>query len=163
MEAKTSFKETFESFLSHNKTLKTVSVASSDAGTPNSAIKMLIDIVAPNIVYLLDYKFTKTYANLLKNHKLSISFMNDDSFTGYRMTGHAEVLKAGEEFERVKQAWEKRLVAYEAERIIKRIQGLYSSREAENSLPKDFVIIKVIGKEAAVIKADRVFLAINHD
>ena len=162
MQLKAKFKETFESFMSHRKSLKTISVASAtEVGKPNSAVKMLIDIVSPNLLYLLDYKFTQTYANVVKNPHLSVSFMDDDSFTGYRLTGVASVMHDGREFDEVKKAWEKKLIAYEADRIIKRIQGGYSAHEAENSLPKDFVIVKFVAQEASVIKPDRVFRAIH--
>ena len=154
------FKTTFQTFYTHQKDLKVISVASCDEKCkPNSASKMLISVVSPNHVYFLDYRFTQSYANIQKNNQLSISFMDDDDFTGYRLTGVAEVIKSGKEFESVKASWEKRLIHYEADRILKRITGKFSTREAENSMPKDFVIVKLTAKEASVIKPDRVFRA----
>ena len=85
--------------------------------------------------------------------------MDDAAFTGYRLTGTTEVLKTGPEFEDIKKSWDRRLISYEADRIVRRLKGLYSTTESESSLPEDFVIVKLIAREAAVIKPDRVFRA----
>ncbi|MBI2167834.1 MAG: pyridoxamine 5'-phosphate oxidase family protein [Candidatus Omnitrophica bacterium] len=154
------FKDIFTQFLDHEERLKVISVASCDRRlTPNSAPKMLVDMVKPNRVFFLDYKFTRTYSNLCENPKISISFMDDDTFTGCRLTGTAEALESGRDYERAKKSWEKRLISYEADRILKRITGQYSTREAENTLPKDFVIVKFMGEEASMVKPDRVLRA----
>lgn len=151
------FEETFENFMKHKKELKVISVASCDtSGKPNSAAKMLVDITKPNKVFFLDYRFTQTFKNITANPKLSVSFLDDDSFTGYRLTGTAEILYSDVDFEMAKKSWEKRLIGYEADRIVKRLKGQYSTKEAEMSLPKDFVIVEFLADEAAVIKPDRV-------
>lgn len=152
------FEDIFDSFMQHKRSLKVISVASCDAsGKPNSALKMLVDVVSPNRILFLDYKFTQTFANMGQNPRLSISFMDDDTFTGYRLTGTCGILESGKQFEQAKKSWEKRLISYEADRILKRIRGNYSTREAENLLPKDFVIVQFTALEASVIKPDRIF------
>jgi general stress protein 26 len=154
------FKEIFECFADCKKTLKTISVASSDLhGKPNSAAKMLVDIVEPNRIYYLDYRNTQTFTNLKENPQLSISFMNDAAFTGYRLTGTAEIIESGPEMEAAKKSWDRRVISYEADRILARVTGRYSTKESEMMLPPDFVIIKFTAREAAVIKPDRVFRA----
>ncbi len=156
------FKEIFKCFLDEQKNLKVISVASCDLqGKPNSAAKMLVDVVAPNRVYYLDYNHTQTFANLARNPQLSISFMDDAAFTGYRLTGAGEALRPGAELGAAQKSWDRRLIAYEADRILARLTGRYSTKESENTLPKDFVIVKFIAKEAAVIKPDRIFRATN--
>lgn len=154
------FQQIFENFLDHQKDLKVISIASCDSqGKPNSAAKMLVDVVPPNQVYFLDYRYTQTYSNVKNNPRLSISFMDDAAFTGFRLTGPAEILEEGEEFERIQKSWEKRLITYEADRILKRLMGHYSTKESENTLPKDFVLTRLTANEAAVIKPDRVLRA----
>jgi general stress protein 26 len=155
------FKEIFEEFFEYKKRLKVIYVASCDSGcTPNSAPKMLVDVLEPNGLYFLDYKYTQTYANILKNQKLSVAFMDDDTFTGYRLTGEALILSAGDEFEKVKHSWEKRLISYEADRILKRLTGYYSTKEGENVLPRNFVIVKLVATEGSTVKPDRVLRAV---
>lgn len=154
------FKDIFNRFLEHKRQLKVISVASADRRSkPNSAHKMLVDVQAPNEIYFLDYKFTQTFANIHKNSQLSVSFMDDAAFTGYRLTGTCQVMEKGAEFDAARGSWSKRLIAYEADRIIKRLTGHYSTREAENTLPKNFVIVKFTAEEASMIKPDRVFRA----
>jgi general stress protein 26 len=154
------FTEIFNCFVENKSSLKVISVASSDErGKPNSAAKMLVDVCEPNVILFLDYRFTQTFSNVKKNPQLSISFMSDASFTGYRLTGTCEVIDAGKEFEEAKKLWDKRVITYETDRIIERIRGHYSTKESENSLPADFIIMKFLAKEGAVIKPDRVFRA----
>lgn len=151
------FEQIFENFIEHKKDLKVVHVASCDLkAKPNSAAKMLVDVVVPNRLYFLDYRYTQTYANIKANPQLSVAFMDDASFTGYRLTGHGEILEAGPEYDSAKKSWDKRVIGYEADRIVMRLTGRYSTKESENTLPKDFVIIKFSAEEAAVIKPDRV-------
>ena len=154
------FETIFHAFVESKEQLKVISVAScSKEAKPNSAPKMLIDIVLPNKVYFLDYNHTRSYSNIHENPELSVSFMSDAAFTGYRLNGIGEILAGGPEFAEAKNRWEKRLIAYEADRIIQRIQGLYSTKQSENSLPKDFVIVKLTAAEGSVVKPDRVFRA----
>jgi len=153
------FDEIFKVFLANSHQLKIISVASCDHGKPNSASKMLVDVLLPNKVYYVDYKFTQTYHNLRKNHNLSLSFMDDVNFTGYRLSGKGKILHKGAEFNKVKKGWEKRLIRYEADRMLRRITGHHSAREAENALPHNFVIVVFSAEEGSVIKPDRIFRA----
>lgn len=120
---------------------------------------MLVDIVLPNQVFFLDYRFTQTYANITQNRKLSVSFMDEEAFVGYRFNGTCQVIESGEEYERVKETWRRRLISYEATRIVERVRGSYSAREAENILPDDFVIVKFEAKQGSVVRPDRIFRA----
>jgi len=154
------FKEIFDCFLDKKKHLKVVYVASCNKKwKPNSAAKMLVDIVAPNEVLFLDYKFTQTYSNLKEIPQASLSFMDDVEFRGFRLTGLCTIMDSGEEYERAQKLWERKLISYEADRIIQRTKGLYSARDAENNLPDDFFIVKFTALEAAVVKPGRVFKA----
>ena len=154
------FETIFSAFLESRNQLKVISVATCDQkGKPNSAPKMLVDIESPDKLYFLEYKHTHSYSNLLENPELSVSFMNDAAFTGYRLNGTAQILAFGPEFEEAKKRWERRLISYEADRIINRVRGLYSTKESENNLPRDFVIVKLTATEGSVVKPDRVFRA----
>lgn len=154
------FKQIFECFTEQKKNLKVINIASCDThGKPNSAAKMLIDVVEPNRIYYLDYNHTQTFSNMQANPQLSVSFMDDAAFTGYRLTGSAEVVPHGTEYEAAKKSWDRKLISYEADRILARVTGRYSTKESEMKLPPDFVIVRFTAKEAAVIKPDRVLRA----
>ncbi len=153
---KEGFRSIFRSFIEH-RDLKIVFVGSaSPGGKPNTAPKLLVDIEMPNAVYYLDHFFTSTYRNVRRNPQASVAFMDDHKFTGFRLTGSCRPLRPGAEFSRVHTAWEKRLNRYLAARIVERIKGEGEAGMAEMDLPKDFVIMKVAAREAALVKPDRV-------
>ena len=150
------FSEITKKFIDHGRRLKTIFVATcSSAGEPNCAPKMLINVARSGAVYYLDYAFAKSYANLKVNPRISLSFMDDVEFLGYRLSGAAAILRPGREFDRAKGEWESRVIRYEAERLINRLKGKYSTRESELLLPENFVIVKFIADEAALVKPDR--------
>jgi general stress protein 26 len=154
------FTEIFNHFLERSRDLKVLSIATADrSGIPNSASKMVIDVVAPNALYFLEYKPTRSYRNMMENPWVSVSFLDDASFTGFRMTGHAKVMESGPEFEAISMSWGKRVVRYEAERMIRRMQGHYSTKESESSLPQDYVLVRLNATDASVVKPGRIFRA----
>ena len=154
------FQAIFDTFLEKKKDLKVISVAScTRKAEPNSASKMLVEILAPNLLYFLDFKTTQSFHNISENPLISVSFMDDAHFTGYRLTGPCEVLQSGEEYDRISQSWDKRVIGYEAERIIQRMTGRFSTREAERNLPKDFVIVRLEARDGSVVKPGRIFRA----
>lgn len=160
MTQKMEFKHIFAHFLDTKHHLKVIHVASSSRDCkPNSAAKMLVDVLAPNEILFLDHKYTQTYSNVKEIPTISISVMDDVEFKGYRLTGICTVMDSGKEYENAKKVWARRLITYEADRILQRVKGFHSAREAENSLPKDFVIIKLTATEAAVIQPGRVIKA----
>lgn len=158
------FDQIFDEFMAYSRDLKVIHVATCDKnGVPNSAPKMLIDIAKPNQVIFLDYKYQRTYANVLATGRASVSIMNEPAFKGFRLTGACRVLEKGGEFEAAKQTWEKKVIGYEAERLIERLRGGYSARHAENMLPKDFVMILLTADEAAAVHPERVLRAMQEE
>lgn len=153
------FKEIFNCFYEGRERLKIIHVATADKKCkPNSASKLLVTVELPNLLYYLDYRFTQSFNNIHENPQVSVSFMDDAGFTGYRLTGTVELAK-GKEYEQVGDIWKKKVIAYETERMIARIRGSYSTQESEKKIPADFVIVKFTAKEASVIKPDRVLRA----
>lgn len=153
---KESFGRVFRGFKKHQNH-KVVFVGTADPkAKPNSAPKLLVDVVAPNIVYFLDYRFTVTHRNLSSNPHASVSIMDDREFVGFRLNGRCRPLKSGAEYERVRRAWDKRLNHYLAGRMIERLRGVSRAGKAEFDLPKEFVIMKLDAREASLVKPDRV-------
>ncbi len=151
------FTEIFKEFLDRKANLKVVFVASSDwLGNPNCSPKMLIDVSPPNLIYYIDFKFSSTYQNISSNPNISLSFMDDKYFTGFRLKGHSEFLEHGKEFDKIKKVWDQRVVSYETSRMIERIKGIFSTRQSEITIPANFVITRFMAEEAAAVKPDRV-------
>lgn len=156
------FEDVFQEFWEEHRRLKVVFVASSDEkGVPNCAPKMLVNVIKPNKIYFLDYRFTHTFANISKNGLASVSFMDDRAFKGYRLNGRCRQMLEGPQLDAVKEEWTKRLVSYETDRILERMKGGISAREAENFLPSDFTVIEMTADEACLIQPDRVLRALH--
>ncbi len=139
------FPEIFQQFLERKNLLKVIFVAScDDFGRPNCVPKMLVDIVKPNKVFYVDFKLSRTFANIQQNWKSSLSFMDDKNFIGFRLNGFSQVIDSGREYQIIKEKWTQRVISHEAERLIDRLKGIVSTRESEFTLPNDFVIIQFI-------------------
>lgn len=157
------FPQIFRHFLDMKDSLKVITVASCDAeGNPNSAPKLLVDVISPNRIHYLDYPYNRSYCNLLQNQRLSLSYMDERAFKGYRLSGICRPLTDPEQLAQARRAWEKRSDRYMVDRIVERIKGHASAREAEDSLPQDYVIMEFLAKEAAVVKPDRALMAKYH-
>lgn len=154
------FDEIFRQFLESRRRLKVIFVGSSDeSGQPNCSPKLLIDIVSPNKLYYIDHKSSRTYRNVHANWLCSAAFMSHSDFTGYRMSGFTQDIDSGREFEALRETWSEKVIAYEAERMVERIKGIYSGQAGLIHLPEDFVIEKFIAEEAAIVSPDRVLSA----
>lgn len=157
------FGEIFQLFLDHQNSLEAVFVASSDEnGLPNCAPKLLIAVAKPNIVYYVDYTFSRTFANVDQNWQSSLAFMDDKKFIGLRLSGFSQVIDSGREYILVNDKWAKKVTAYQAERIIERVKGIHSDLPHELVIPKNFVIVKFIAEEAAIVRPDRVLRALRN-
>ena len=156
------FGEIFQQFLEFRSHAKVIFVGSSDEiGQPNCAPKMLIDIAKPNKVFYVDFKASRTTLNIQQNWQSSIAVMEDKTFTGYRLNGFSQVIDSGHEFLLVKEKWTQKVIAYEAERMIERIKGVFSPRPPVIALPEDFIIIKFIAEDASIVKPDSILRAIR--
>ena len=156
------FTEIFEQFLEYHDRLKVIFIGSSDEnGQPNCVPKMLIDIAKPNKVFYIDTITSRTYRNIQQNWQSAIAFIYSKTFTGFRLTGFSQVIDSGHEFMMMKKKWTNKAIGYEAERMIERIKGVFSGRPPEVSLPDDYVIMKFIAEEAAIVKPDRILKAMR--
>ncbi len=122
---------------------KFVNVATcSDERMPNVAPK-LIAKTEKNIIYLIDYVIGKTYSNLKENPRVSLSFINDRTLTGYQMNGSVDILEFGEEFERFIEEFQKIKTDFTVERILLNVRTGEKAIPLDLSLPDQFAILKV--------------------
>lgn len=142
-------KQIFQEFIDHRRQLQVVYVATSDEnGQPNCAPAIVIDIVKPNKVYYVDFKSSRTYANLAMNKQTSLAFLEEKSFLGLKLNGWSEVLEKGSEYKRLKNKLLSKINTYDAEQCIERVKGVVSHLPAEMTLPTDYVIIKFVANES---------------
>lgn len=94
-------------------------------------------------IYLIDYTLARTVQNIRVNPQVSLCLMDLDSFNGYRVNGHAELIEKGKEFQQIIEDLDKRLIKLSAERVVRRITTGKKTPHFEMEISKRFVVIKV--------------------
>jgi len=115
-------------------------------GLPHNSCKGLVDIENDGTIYLLDLYKGKTHANLEKNPAISICAVDEHKFKGYCLKGKAKLIKEGQLKSHLVMAWEKKLAARIAHRLVKNLkgeQGHASHPEANFPDPKYLIAITV--------------------
>ncbi len=140
--------KTIEALLKETRFLD---VATCDfSGRPNIAPKFFLKIEG-NKLYLVDYTLAKTYQNLQKNPRVSLSLMDLDSLTGYQINGVATLVKRGKEFCDCVAQLEEKEVRYSVQRVIEAVRRERRHEHFEVALPKRVVIIRVGVRDIAEI------------
>ncbi len=122
---------------------KFVNVATcSNERMPNVAPK-LIAKTDKNVIYLIDYVIGKTYSNLKDNPRVSLSFIDDRTLTGYQMNGSVDILESGEEFEKFIEEFQKIKTDFTVERILLNVRTGEKAAPLDFSMPDKFAILKV--------------------
>ncbi|HAJ57003.1 MAG TPA: hypothetical protein DCL35_04460 [Candidatus Omnitrophica bacterium] len=109
---------------------------------PNVAPK-LIAKAHSNIIYLVDYVLGRTFSNLLENPRVSVSFIDDRTLTGYQLNGTVDILEEGEEFKRLAEEFQQIKTKFTVERILFNLRSGEKASPLEFSLPEKFAILKV--------------------
>ncbi len=109
---------------------------------PNVAPK-LIAKVNKNVIYLIDYVIGRTYGNLLENPRVSVSFVDDKTLTGYQLNGTVDILESGDEFDKLAQEFQNIKTKFTVERIVLNMRTGEKASPLEFALPEKFIILKV--------------------
>jgi predicted pyridoxine 5'-phosphate oxidase superfamily flavin-nucleotide-binding protein len=133
-----------------NKT-EFLNIATCDfSGRPNVAPKFLIKVEDSNI-YLADYVFGRTFANLTINSRASLSTINLDTLTGYQINGSVSVITRGPEFKRMIKEMQSKQVKFSARKLIEGLHKETRIKDYEVTLPEKACILKVKIKELVEI------------
>lgn len=131
----------FMPFLSKGKF---VNIATCNLERMPSVAPKLIGKTEKNSIYLIDYVMGKTYSNIKQNPRVSLSFINDRTLTGYQFNGTAIIIEEGEEFDKLTDEFQRIKTNFTVERILLDVRkGKKTSPSVEFSLPKKFIILKV--------------------
>lgn len=110
---------------------------------PNVAPKLIAKVDDDNL-YIVDYVLGTTYVNIKENPRVSVSFVDDKTFTGYQLNGTATVIEKGPEFERLAEEFQKIKTDFTVERILYNVRtGEKASASPEFSLPEKFAILRI--------------------
>jgi len=94
-----------------------------EKGYPHNACKGIVEIGAGGKVYLLDLYTARTYKNLKRNPRISITAVDEHKFLGYAMKGRARITPKGKVSKKILKMWEDKINSRIAHRLLKNMQG----------------------------------------
>jgi general stress protein 26 len=113
-----------------------VSTLDSD-GSIHNACKGIVKIDKSGKVYLLDLYHQNTFKNLKRNPHISITAVDEHTFSGYCLKGKGKILQKKELDPAIIRVWEEKLASRISQRIIKNLHGeLGHPRHPEANLPQ---------------------------
>lgn len=113
-------------------------------GFPHIACKGIVDIDERGIVKLLDLYRRFTYANLQSNSALSIAAVDEGTFKGYGLKGHARALPFQESDKLLLERWDKALLRRVSKRIVEHLKKENSSlHHPEATMPHPVYVIEL--------------------
>lgn len=128
-----------------------ISVATCDhEGRPNAAPKFLLK-VEEGYIYLVDYTIGWTFRNLKINPRASLSFMDNNSLTGYQLNGSAAIIDSGSEYERIVEELQRKQIDLSIKRVIEGVERGHVHKAFEVAIPEQFVILKIKMEELVEI------------
>jgi len=115
-------------------------------GTPHSSCKGIVEIDDEGLVYLLDLYKARTYDNIKRHPKLSITAIDEHSFTGYCLKGEAKLIKETDIKDEHLKAWEEKITTRISKRMIKNLKGEKDPKKHAEVLlpsPEYLIVVKV--------------------
>lgn len=106
----------------HNQRF-TIITTVDENGYPHSSCKGIVEIDKRGHVYLLDLYMAKTYENLKKNPRISITGVDEHKFIGYCLKGKAKIVPRNKVSKRILKLWEDKITSRISHRLLKNIQG----------------------------------------
>jgi len=120
-----------------------ISVATSDlSGRPNAAPKFLLKL-ENNFIFLIDYTQGKTWENLKKNPRVSLSFMDTEDLTGYQINGAVKIIDKGPAFDKIFDELLQKEIDLSCRRIIEGVVHEKGHKSFEVAMPDRVVIFKI--------------------
>jgi len=128
-----------------------ISVATSDlSGKPNAAPKFLLKL-ENNFIFLIDYTQGKTWENLKKNPRVSLSFMDTEDLTGYQINGTVKIIDKGPAFDKIFNELLQKEIDLSCRRIIEGVVHEKGHKSFEVAMPDRVVIFKIEIEDIAEI------------
>ncbi|MDP2921023.1 MAG: pyridoxamine 5'-phosphate oxidase family protein [Candidatus Omnitrophota bacterium] len=122
----------------------TVITTIDEKGYPHNACKGIVDIDGGGRVYLLDLYTARTYENLKRDPRISITGIDEHKFLGYTMKGTAKITPKNKVSQKILKMWEDKINSRIAHRLLKNMQGEKGhSLHPEAMLPVPTYLIEV--------------------
>ena len=131
--------------------LEFINVATADTGgQPNAAPKFLLKVVG-RAVYLVDYTIGRTWKNLRENPRVSLSYMEHETLTGYQLNGSVKIISSGAGYEKMRDEMTDKEIRLTAKHIIEDVAGKSKHEHFEVGITERFIILKVTVDEVTAI------------
>jgi len=125
------------------KTIEFVNVGTADVhGQPNVAPKFILK-VEPHAIYLVDHIFGRSWENLKKNPRVSLSAIDMETLVGYRIDGNVQIVHKGAEYKALVKELRDKEVKLSAQRIIEGVSRERHHQGVGVVFPDRLVIYKV--------------------
>jgi hypothetical protein len=132
----------------HRQNYVIVSSFEQDGTRVHNSCKGIVRIEPEGRVYLLDLYLRRTYGNLSVNPAISITAVDEHSFTGYCLQGRARILDRDQADPEIVREWEQKITARISQRLVRNIRGEKGHGghpEAKLPPPKYIIMIEVEG------------------
>ncbi len=109
---------------------------------PNVAPKLVVK-TEKNVIYFIDYVIGRTFINLKVNPRISISFIDQRTLTGYQLNGTVDIIDHSPELESFVEDFQKIKTGFTVERILFNLRSGEKASALEFALPEKFAVLKV--------------------
>lgn len=115
-------------------------------GSPHNSCKGVLRLSRDGRLYLMDVYMQRTYANLLRNSRISVTAVDEHLFQGYCLKGTARIVPLDRLNRQLHKAWEQRLNSRITSRIIRNMrqeQGHPAHPESRLPAPQYLIVMEV--------------------
>jgi len=120
-----------------------IDVATANAdGHPNAAPKLILK-TPDEFIYLVDCTIGKTWENLKRDPRVSLSFVDQESLKGYQIRGIAKIIEGEGVCQQLVDDLQEKEMALTVTRLISGIRGKKRHEDFEIGMSDKFVIFKI--------------------
>ncbi len=116
-------------------------------GSPHNSCKGIVKIGQNGQIYLLDLYRGRTYDNLKRNPKISLTAVDEHRFIGYSLKGKAKIISGRKLKPQIMRAWEDNITSRIALRLLRNVRAekgsLHKHREALLPKPEYLIVMDV--------------------
>ena len=125
---------------------------------PCAAYKFILK-VEENSIYLIDYAKARTWNNIKANPRASLAVIDTEMLIDYQLNGRIEIVREGDEYEKLKKELIKKQVGFSTRRVIAGVRRGRGYKKTEIPMARHVFILKMnveevveLGPAAELIK-----------
>lgn len=130
-----------------NKQHVTIVASIDNGGTIHTSAKGVLEVDTKGKIFLLDLYKGRTYTNIRRNPRVTLTSIDEQRFKGYSIRGKAKIVKEDTIPKNKLEIWHNRLATRIARRLIRHVReelpGHEGIPEARFPLPKYIIEISV--------------------